>query len=118
MEKKFFANFNKKCCISVTPMLNYNCPKGQRRKLMKKETIIYLIKGDVESYYKFASPKFKEKAVDMLWKEFERRREWKRNKVKAYKNLADREILSQILLEFSNTRHLFAYMVEKELGLL
>ena len=85
---------------------------------MKKETIIYLIKGDVESYYKFASPQFKEKAVDMLWKEFERRREWRRVGVKAYKGLADREILSQILLELLNTKHLFAYMVDKELGLL
>jgi len=85
---------------------------------MKKETIISLIKGDVESYYKFASSQFKEKAVDMLWKEFERRREWKRNKVEAYKDLTDREILSQILLELLNTKHLFAYMVEKELGLL
>lgn len=85
---------------------------------MKKETIISLIKRDVESYYKFASPQFKEKAVSILWEEFERRREWRRVGVKAYKDLADREILSQILLELLNTKHLFAFMVEKELGLL
>ena len=85
---------------------------------MKKETIIYLIKGDVESYYKFASPQFKDKAVDMLWEEFERRRGWRRAGAKAYKDLADREILSQILIELMNTKHLFAYMVDKELDLL
>ena len=85
---------------------------------MRKSAVVYIIREDVESYYKFASPQFKDRAVDMLWKEFERRREWRRDGVKAYQDKPDREILSQILVELLNTKHLFAYMVDKELGLL
>lgn len=85
---------------------------------MKKASIIYIIKQDIENYYKFATPQFKEKAVDILYAEFERRQGWRRDKVEAYKDMPDREILSHILLELLNTKHLFAYMVDKELGLL
>ena len=85
---------------------------------MRKSAIIYIMRKDVEDYYKFASPQFKDKAVDMLWEEFERRRGWRRAGAKAYKNSTDREILSNILVELMTTKHLFAFMVDKELGLL
>lgn len=85
---------------------------------MKKRSVIYIIKQDVENYYKFATPQFKDKAVEMLWKEFERRRQWRRDGNKYYREQTDRDILAHILIELFNTKHLFAFMVEKELGLI